>query len=247
MPKELNAIYLQDCIEGMKEIETETIDLVITDCPYRIIPGGSRKSPSKDEPGGILNRRKEPTLKTHWSDNSRKGKIFEHNDIKFADWLPEVFRILKNGTHFYVMVNDRNVQEMLNEGEKAGFQLVNILVWKKNNATPNRYYMKNGEFIILFRKGQARTINQAGTKSVFEVPNILGNKLHPTEKPVELNDIMLVNSSNEGDVVCDPFMGSGSVAISAIKHNRNFIGFELDPSFHKIANDRIKEFKEGKS
>ncbi len=233
---EMNNLYNMDCMEGMKQIPDNSIDLVVTDPPYKIISGGVTKIPTGNEPSGIFNRREK---RKDWSDNARSGKLFNHNDIKFSEWLPEVFRVLKGKTHFYVMCNDRNMQEMLNECEKVGFKLVNILVWKKNNCTPNRYYMKNSEFIILFRKGGAKTINKSGSKQCMDIPNIIGNKQHPTEKPIELMKILIENSSQENEIVLDPFMGAGSTALACKESNRQFIGFELDKYYCDIANKRI--------
>jgi site-specific DNA-methyltransferase (adenine-specific) len=172
--------------------------------------------------------------------------MFEHNDIEFKEWLPECFRILKDGSHCYIMVNDRNVQEMLNEATKAGFKLLNILIWEKNNATPNKYYMKSAEFILFFRKGFAKSINNMGTKTVIKVNNIIGNKLHPSEKPVELFKILINNSSREGETVLDPFAGSGTTALACLNTNRNFICIEKDENYFNISQERIKNQKKEK-
>ncbi len=154
--------------------------------------------------------------------------------------MPDLYRLLKNGTHCYLMVNDRNVHPLIEEAQKVGFKLVNLLVWKKNNATPNKFYMKNCEFIVLLRKGKARKINNMGTKSVLEINNIIGKKTHPTEKPVELNQILIENSTKPGDTVLDPFMGSGSCGCASLSAGRKFIGIELDKKYFKIADTRIK-------
>lgn len=234
-------LHNEDCLDVLASIGNNTVDLVVTDPPYKIISGGVRKTKSGDDPSGIFNRRHEDNKRTDWVNEVRTGKMFKNNTIKFGDWVSEVFRVLKDGTHCYVMVNDRNMQEMLNEGTKAGFKLVNILVWKKNNCTPNKYYMKNSEFIILFRKGKARSINNMGSKQVIEINNIIGNKIHPTEKPVELIEHLIGNSSNEGDLVLDPFLGGGSAAVASQNLNRRFIGIELDDKYFDIAKSRLKQ------
>jgi len=163
---------------------------------------------------------------------------------KFSEWLPECYRVLKNGTHAYFMVNSTNLTEMLVEVEKAGFKVHNILIWKKNNCTPSQFYMKNCEYIIFCRKGKAKYINNmGGSKTVHDFNNIIGNKVHPTEKPVELMCIYVENSSNENDLVLDPFMGSGSTGIACLKLNRKFIGIEIDENYFDIAQNRIMETK----
>ena len=138
------------------------------------------------------------------------------------------------------MTNNLNIEEFLTTGREVGFQLHNIVIWKKNNATPNRWYMKNCEYILFFRKGKAKKINNPGTKQILEIDNIIGNKVHPTEKPVKLMEILVENSSNEGDLVLDCFMGSGSTGVACKNLNREFIGMELDEEYFKIACERIE-------
>ena len=155
--------------------------------------------------------------------------------------MPEIYRVLKQNTHCYIFTNILNLTEMLNESSKAGFKLHNVLVWEKNNCTPSQYYMKNCEYILFLRKGKAKWINDiGGSKTVHKYNNIIGNKVHPTEKPVELLEFYIRNSSKENDIVLDPFMGSGSTAIACINTNRQYIGFEIDEEYCNIANERIK-------
>ena len=96
------------------------------------------------------------------------------------------------------------------------------------------------EFILFLRKGKAKNINNLGSKTILSVPNVR-NKMHPTEKPVELMQILIENSSNENDTVLDPFMGSGSTGIACLNTNRNFIGIELDKTYFDIAKSRIEK------
>lgn len=217
-----------DCLELMREIPDESLDLVITDPPYKM----------NHSTGGCTNI----GMKNKWQGNIKAGNSVMgfSLDVKFADWLPEIYRILKQSSHCYVFCNDKNVQELLNESAKAGFRESNILVWIKNNACPNRYYMKNCEFVIFLYKGSAKPINNMGDKAAVSANNINGkDKLHPTQKPIELLEKYILNSSNEGDVIFDPFMGSGSTGVAAVNTNRNFIGIELDANYFQIAQSRI--------
>lgn len=232
---ELNSLVQGDCLEVMNDIPDKSIDLVLTDPPYKIISGGVTIIPNKNEPKGIFNRRDK---RKDWNDNARNGKMFNHNDIKFSQWIPEIYRVLKDSSHFYVMCNDRNMQELLNVCTHNKFKLVNILAWKKNNVTPNRYYMKNMEFILLFRKGRAKSINNLGSKQCFEINN-LRNKNHPTEKPISLMKILIENSSNMGDLILEPFAGAGSTIIACKELNRNYIGIEISPEYCEIIRKRI--------
>lgn len=217
-----------DCLELMKKIKDESIDLIVTDPPYKM----------NHSTGGCTNI----GLKNKWQGNIKAGNtVMGFNlDISFSDWLPEIYRVLKPSSHCYIFCNDKNVQELLNEATKVGFRESNILVWIKNNATPNRYYMKNLEFILFLYKGYAKPINNMGSKCAVEVKNINGkDKLHPTEKPIELLEQYIENSSLEKDWILDPFMGSGSTGVACVNTNRNFIGFELDENYFKIAKERI--------
>lgn len=249
-----------DCLDVMKNIPTESVDLVCTDCPYHICSGGCTNDAVKigryREPSGIFNHRKDNHGNHYMSDTNhvslcgilndydpttytKQGKLFKHNEIKFSDWLPDVYRVLKNDTHCYIMINPRNYMELQQEAEKVGFQFQQMIIWAKNNSTPNKYYLNSFEIILMLRKGRAKNINNMGTKNILFVPNIMGNKKHPTEKPEALMKILVENSTKAGDVVLDPFMGVGSTGL-ACKHNgRSFIGIEIDEKYYKIAEDRI--------
>lgn len=240
----------------MKKIPDCSIDLCITDPPYIINKTtGSTTSTSMSE---------------KWQGMLKAGDktVNIENKIKFKDWLPELYRIMKYQSHFYVFVNDKNVQDMLNDATKVGFKLHNILVWKKNNKTPNKYYMKDCEFIIFFRKGKSFYINNKSDsqyqeidygkydydgeelweEQVLKINNINGReKLHPTQKPVKLLEKLILNSSQPNQIVLDPFMGSGSTAIACINTNRKYIGFEIDKKYYDISLKRIEKYtkKEG--
>ena len=138
------------------------------------------------------------------------------------------------------MTNTINLEKYLTLARETGFGLHNVLIWEKNNCTPNRWYMKNCEYILFLRKGKAKRINNVGSKTVHSFDNIIGNKNHPTEKPVSLMEYYITNSSNVGDTVLDPFMGSGSTGVACLNTNRNFIGMELDKNYFEIARKRIK-------
>lgn len=109
----------------LKRLKDESFDCLITDPAYKCISGGASKK--KGACSGILSK--------------NDGKIFEENNIKFSEWLPDAYRVLKEGSHAYIFTNFLNLQELMKEVQKAGFKMHNLLVWKKNNATPNRWYM----------------------------------------------------------------------------------------------------------
>lgn len=226
MQIDTNILYNEDCKEVLKRLPDESIDLVVTDCPYHISHTG--KSGGK----GIFAMDNEFV---------QSGKLFEHNDIEFSEWLPEVYRVLKDGTHAYIMVNGVNLADLQKASEKVGFRYQNILVWKKNNATMNHFYMQCLEFILMLRKGSSRDVNDMGISNCLSVPNIIGNKCHPTEKPISLMQVMVTQSSNEGDIVLDPFAGGGSTLIAAKRTNRQYIGCEIDKKYYDIAIKRLSQ------
>lgn len=227
-----------DCLEEMKKIPDGSIDLLVTDCPYKIVSGGCTKVPFKGETSGILTHR-QTEKRTDWVDNVRTGKMFKYNDLDFSDWLPAIYSKLKQDSHCYIMINSRNLSELQDKAQIAGFKFQNLLIWDKGNVTPNRWYMQGFECILMLRKGKAVNINNLGTSNIIRVPNIIGKKMHPTEKPTDLLSVMIENSSKENETVLDPFMGSGSTGVACKNLNRNFIGIELDEQYFEIAKKRI--------
>lgn len=217
-----------DFMEFAKGVPDNSIDLIVTDPPYKTTSRGSSGGT-----GGILKE-----------EINKKGKVFKHNDIEFSEWLPELHRVLKEKGHAYIMTNNKNLKNMLTEIENAGFNIFKTLIWAKNSPITNMYYMDSHEYIIFCRKGKAKRINNCGTRSVLHVDNPR-NKIHPTEKPVDLMEILINNSSNEGDIVLDPFMGGGSTGVAAIKSGRKFVGVEIDEEYYKIANNRILKYEVG--
>lgn len=214
-------LYNGDCTEVLKQYPDSSFDLVVTDPPYKTITGGDNNGANSVRPAGML---------------SGNRKLFSYqNTIKFSEWLPEVYRVLKEGTHCYIFTNSLNMKDLLIESENVGFKLHNILVWEKNNCTPSQFYMKNCEYILFLRKGKAKWINNIGSsKTVHHFDNVR-HKEHPTEKPVDLLKFYIANSSHEGDIVLDPFMGCGSTGIACNELNRRFVGIEIDKEYYDKA------------
>ena len=173
-----------------------------------------------------------------------KGKVFNHNDITIKDYASEIYRILKDGSHCYIMTNNKNLQDMLNTLTGVGFSFIKCLIWDKGNKIMGQFYMSQFEYIIFLRKGRGVKINNCGTSDLLSIPNKKtkdenGKNIHDTEKPVDLMKILVENSSQVGDTVLDPFMGSGSTGVACKELNRNFIGIELDKQYFDIATKRI--------
>lgn len=213
----------------MSKIPNEVIDLLVTDPPYKTTSRGNAGNS-----GGMLQKK-----------INMSGLVFEYNNIDCANYAPEFYRILKDGSHCYVMTNHINLINMLNTFTQSGFHFIKSLVWDKGNKIMGQYYMSQFEYILFFRKGKGIKINHCGTSDILSVPNKKlkdsnGKNLHDTEKPVELMKILIDNSSKENDIVLDPFMGIGSTGVAAKELNRRFVGIEIDETYFNIAKRRIK-------
>ena len=225
---ELNKIYNMDCIEYMATLPDGSVDLIVTDPPYKVTSKGNAGTM-----GGMM--------KSTYMD----GKIFKHNNIKPQEYIPEFYRLLKDGSHCYIMTNHVNLQEILNVATSSGFRFVKSLVWNKGNKISGTYYMSQFEYVLFFRKGKGKKINKCGTSDILEVPNKKtkgedGKNIHDTEKPVELMKILIENSSQENEIVFEPFMGVGATVIACKELNRQYVGCEIDEHYFNIAQERIK-------
>lgn len=220
----LNKVMNMDAVKFLKSLPDKCVDLLVTDPPYSVISGGSSKK--KGAPSGMLSK--------------NDGKIFEFNDIKLEEWIPEVYRVMKDNTHGYIMTNLLNLEKLMKVCQEVGFKIHNLLVWKKNNATPNRWYMKNCEYTLFVRKGKAKPIEDKGSMTVHEFDNIIGNKLHPTEKPLELTNYYVKNSVVPNGILLDPFCGLGSSVVSAVLNGMNFLTTEIDKKYFNLSQKRIK-------
>lgn len=219
----INKVMHMDAVEFLKSLPDKCVDLLVTDPPYRCQSGG--RPNKKGQPGGMLSK--------------NDGKIFKYNDIEFEEWIPEVFRVMKDNTQGYIMTNLDNLDKLMNICKKVGFKIHNLLVWKKNNVTPNRWYLKNCEYTLFVRKGKAKSIHNKSSKTVHEFKNILGNKLHKTEKPIELANYYVQNSLVKGGVLLDPFCGLGAFVVSGLLNGMNFLTCELDPEYVELARKRV--------
>jgi DNA modification methylase len=222
----LNRIYKRDAVEGMNilyEKYGEFVDLIVTDPPYKIVQGGA-KTKGKNAMGGSLSQ---------GSDNVSKGTIFDYNDTELKDWIPAATKLLKEGAFFYCFTNSLNMRELLNIANDNKLKLNNILVMVKDNCVVNQWYMKNVEYVCFFRKGKAKPLNDRGLKTAIEVIMPRGEeKVHPTQKPYDYIEMLVKNSSQEGEIVLDPFMGSGTTAKACEKLKRRYIGFEIDEKYN---------------
>lgn len=226
----INKIYNEDCLIGMRQMQDKSIDLIVTDPPYKVTSKGCAG-----------------TMSGYWTNQkSNDGKIFDCNDIDIQEYIQEFYRLLKDDAHCYIMCNNLNLPHFFDViSNKSDFKFVKLLVWDKQSKICGRYYMGQVEHIFMLRKGKDKPINNCGMSDLLAFPlkrdkDDKGNNIHDSQKPVDLFRALVSQSSNKGDLILDPFMGSGTTAIACMKENRHFIGFELDKNYYKIANERIK-------
>lgn len=225
----MNKLINENAIDFMKILEDESVDLVVTDPPYPTTKRGSTGNS-----GGMCKKKE-----------FSNGKVFKHNDIKPIEYIPELYRILKDGSHCYIMTNHVNLYEILTVAKESGFHFIKSLIWNKGNKIMGQAYMSQFEYILFFRKGKFKKINKCGTSDILDIPNKKtkdenGKNIHDTEKPVELMKVLIENSSLENELVLDPFIGVGAVALACEELHRNYIGVELDENYYNIAKRRIE-------
>jgi len=204
---ELNRVYNTDCLEGIKQIPSNTIKLVVTDPPY--FQG--------------------------MTSNGQKGTFVNLSASKpfYSEIFKEIFRVLKEDGEVYWFCDWRSYAFYMPIFD-AHIGAKNMIVWDKISGAGS-FYAFTHELLIFGAKGK---INK-GFSNIWRANSfssgskkIDGDKVHPTQKPTELIDFIILNNSKEGDVVLDLFNGSGTTAICARRANRNFIGFELDEKFY---------------
>lgn len=217
-------LYLGDCREIIPSLGS--IDLVVTDAPYRVSKGGF-----------AANLQLEGGFGGWMKDYGNQGAIVVC-DIDWADWIPLVFSALKEDSHAYFMSNGKSLFAAHTAALASGFDLHTVLVWDKKTALPNKYYQNITEFALFLKKGRAKTINYPASKNIVSIFQ-RDDSCHPTEKPVQLMELYVSNSSQRGDLILDPFMGSGTTGVATANLGRKFIGIEIVPKFFDIACRRV--------
>jgi site-specific DNA-methyltransferase (adenine-specific) len=222
----LNYIDNCDCLEGLKEVPEESVDLVVTDPPYLI--------------SYATNRRKD---KTH---DFCSAIANDNNPAVIRDTLRECYRVLKPDSAAYVFCSAKTLDTFKSFAVEAGFTVKNTIVWVKNNWTAGdlkAQYGQQYEPLLLLNKGRA-LIRGKRLTDVWEFDRVAGkSQVHQNQKPVELIVRCIEKHSDPGAIVLDPFMGSGTTAVACIRTGRNYIGYELDEKYHTIAMLRIAELE----
>lgn len=209
-PTQKNALIQGDCIDVMRQMPAATVDLIVTDPPY------------------LVNYR------------SRDGRTLSNddNDRWLAPAFAEAFRVLRPNRVCVSFYGWSRVDRFFAAWRAAGFWPVGHLVFVKPYTSAMRFVCYQHEQAYILAKGHP-------TVPVEPVPDVLtwqysGNRLHPTEKPLSALTPLIRAFSREGDIVLDPFCGSGSTLVAARGLKRNYIGIELDAKYHAIAANRLR-------
>lgn len=251
-------VYCEDCIKKLSEIQEETFDMIFADPPYFLSCGGitclSGKFYSVD--------------KGDWD----KSKGFE-DDFEFHKrWLAECKRVLKPNGTIWVSGTYHSIYQCGFAMQLLGYHILNDIVWFKPNASPNlacRCFTASHECIIWAKKTKkAKHVfnyelmkygdfgkdflkkKDKQMRSVWAIRTVpkceKEHGKHPTQKPEELLKRIILASTNENDLILDPFMGSGTTGVVAKKLNRRFVGIENNREYFDLAEMRLKEVVEQK-
>ncbi len=211
----VNQIITGDCVKVMKEIPAASIDFIATDPPYLV------------------------------GYQSRDGRSIANDDT--SEWLSpafaEMYRVLKNDRFLLSFYGWNKVDQFFAAWKAAGFRPVGHLVWTKDYHSNERFVRYSHESAYLLAKGDPMRPQIA----LYDVLDwkYTGNELHPTQKPVMALLPVIMTFSRIGDIVLDPFIGSGTTAIAARALGRRYIGIEIDPAYAHIAEERVRRENRG--
>lgn len=217
------ALSLMDAVEWLRTLPAGSVDLLITDPPY--------ESLEKHRAVGTTTR-----LKHSKSSSNDWFAIFPNS--RFEELFVEVYRVLRKNSHFYLFCDAETMFVAKPIAESIGFKFWKPLVWDKKKIGMGYHYRARYEFVLFFEKGK-RKLNNLGIPDIIEAARVYNG--YPTEKPVEVSEVFVQQSTTMGQTVADPFMGSGSVGVAAVRHGRNFIGNDFQVSSIEMARQRLLE------
>lgn len=228
---EPDKIYCMDCLEGLKRLPDSCVDLIVTDPPYLI----------KD---------------THAGGHSRLAKTIQPvNDLLRENALdsgmnplilPELVRVMKR-INCYIWCNKAQIPDYLDFFVGNLSCSFDIIIWHKTNPPPTFHnkYLSDKEYCLYFRKGgYCQPVSYENAKTVYFQPTNYYDKKnypHPTIKPLNIIKNLIENSSRPGDLVLDPFLGSGTTAVACMELGRKYLGYEINRKYFEIANKRIQD------
>jgi site-specific DNA-methyltransferase (adenine-specific) len=210
-----------DAVSWLLTFQSESVDLVITDPPY--------ESLEKHRAVGTTTR-----LKQSKGSSNKWFQIFPN--ARFPELFVEIYRVLKKDAHFYLFVDPETAFIAKPLAEAVGFKFWKPLIWDKRSIGMGYHYRGRYEMILFFEKGKRR-LNDLGIADVIEAPRVRNG--YPTEKPISVSEVLIRQSSTEGDLVIDPFMGSGSFGVAALNLKRQFEGNDLSSDSLELAHQRM--------
>ena len=221
-------MVLGNAYEEIKKLPDRSIDLIVTDPPYEI---EGRKS----KPKGEISKSLHSVIQELESSNAVGGI-----DTAILD---DFMRVMKT-VNIYIWCNRKQIMTYLDYFVKQHHCHYEILVWIKTNPIPTcgMNYLNDKEYCLYFRKNtRLHTVYERAHTYWITPTNKKDKRLyqHPTVKPLDMIEDLILNSSEEGDTVLDPFAGSGTTGEAAIKNNRNFIGFEMNDFHYQTSCYRI--------
>jgi site-specific DNA-methyltransferase (adenine-specific) len=174
--------------------------------------------------------------------------MFVDNQLDIKDWLPKLIKLMKNDTQFYIFTNDKNINYYMTTLLEHGLKIYKNLIWVKDNKIMGRYYMSQKEYIIFGRFNKEKVINDCGTPDILVFPNykdknFLGENYNDTQKPLELLETLIKNSTNKGELVLDIMMGTGTTNIASKRLDRRSIGIDLRESQCKRTVERLNSLQ----
>jgi site-specific DNA-methyltransferase (adenine-specific) len=216
-----------DAVDWLRSLPTESVDLVITDPPY--------ESLEKHRAIGTTTR-----LKQSKASSNAWFQIFPND--RFADLFTEIYRVLKRNRHFYLFCDQETMFVAKPIAESMGFKFWKPLVWDKQKIGMGYHYRSRYEFILFFEKGK-RKLNNLSIPDVIACDRIFNG--YPTEKPVGVSEILVQQSTVPGELVIDPFMGSGSVGVATLKQGRDFSGNDICDEAIGVSQQRLTAYSGG--
>ena len=249
----LNTITQGDSIKKLKILPSESIDLIFADPPYNLQLKKELFRPNETKVNGVNEK---------WD----KFSNFKEYDRFSKDWLKECRRILKPTGALWLIGSYHNIFRLGTILQNLDFWILNDIIWIKTNPMPNfkgtRFNNAHETLIWASKSEKARFTFNYKTMKAFNddkqmrsdwvlpicsgkerLKDKKGNKIHSTQKPEELLKRVILSSSKEGDVILDPFFGSGTTGAVAKRLNRNFIGFEREKKYVTMAKKRIEDIK----
>lgn len=241
--------FWADAFEAMKLLPDGSVDLVITDPPYESLEkyrDSKRRirEYERKKAAGELEGTRIPRLRDWF-------KIMPND--KIPELLDELYRILAPDSHCYIFCDDETsdiIKAAVNaqieaRGQKDSFKWWKRIVWDKMVRGQGYHYANQHEFVIFLEKGK-RKLNHFSSTSVIPCKRVSkktlgGRDPGPTEKPVKIPEELVLNSSNDGDLVFDPFCGTGAVGVAAVFNNREFLGFDLKRKSLRVARKRMAQ------